>query len=103
MNEHVKIKIGAGFPKRLQFGRIERQVLQFGSDHHAGKAELDGAALQLGRGFAWPERRHMSKADEPAGMRLLRFAHTIVDQAARRDIGLVETRAASEHAGIDAA
>jgi hypothetical protein len=103
VDEHVKIKIGTGFPERSQFGRIERQVLQFGSDHHAAKTELDGATLQLGGGFRGFERRHMREADEPAGMRPLRFAHAIVDQAAGCDIGLVETRSAGEHAGIDPA
>ena len=44
----------------------------------------------------------MRKPDEAAGMRLLRFAHAVVDLPADREIGLIEARAAGKHAGIDA-
>ncbi len=44
----------------------------------------------------------MGKADEAAGMRLLRFAHAVVDRPADREIGLIETRAAGQDAGVDA-
>ncbi len=44
----------------------------------------------------------MRKPDEAAGMRLLGFAHAVVDLPADREIGLVEARAAGQHAGIDA-
>ncbi len=44
----------------------------------------------------------MRQADEAAGMRLLGLAHAVVDQAAGREIGLIEARAAGEHAGVDA-
>ena len=67
-----------------------------------GKSKLDRAALQLGRCFRGLERRHMRKPDEAAGMILLGLLHAIVDQAAGREIGLVEPGAAGQHAGIDA-
>ena len=44
----------------------------------------------------------MRKPDEAAGMILLGLPHAIVDQPARRQIRLIETGAAGEHAGIDA-
>ena len=44
----------------------------------------------------------MRQADETAGMRLFGLAHAIVDRPADRKIGLIEARAAGEHAGIDA-
>ena len=44
----------------------------------------------------------MRQADEAAGMRLLGLAHAVVDLPADREIGLIEARAAGEHAGIDA-
>src|SRR5580704_2901724 len=43
----------------------------------------------------------MGQSDEAAGMRPLRFAHAIVDQAASREVRLIEAGAASEHAGVD--
>ena len=102
MDERIEIKIGAGFPERPQGFRIERLILQFRADDDAGKAKLDGAAFQLGRSFRGLERRHVRKPDEAAGMRLLRFAHAVVDLPADREIGLIEARAAGKHAGIDA-
>ncbi len=51
MDEDIEIEIGAGFPERPQCLGVERLILQFRGDDDAGKAELDGAALQFGRGF----------------------------------------------------
>ena len=45
MDKDVEAEIGAGFPERPQFLRIERQILQFRSNHGARKSELDRAAL----------------------------------------------------------
>src|SRR5262249_1345 len=45
MNKDVEAEISAGFPERPQFLRIERQVLQFRSNHGARKSELDRAVL----------------------------------------------------------
>ena len=44
----------------------------------------------------------MREPDEAAGMIRFGLPHAIVDQAACRQIGLIETGAAREHAGIDA-
>ncbi len=51
MDEDIEIEIGAGFPERPQGLGVERLILKFRADDDAGKAELDGAALQLGGGF----------------------------------------------------
>ena len=90
MDEDVKVQIGAGFPEWPQLLGIERQILHFRGDHGAGKSELDGAAFQFGGGFLRIKRRNMRQADKAAGMRLLRFTQAIVDQAADREVRLVE-------------
>ena len=43
----------------------------------------------------------MREPDEAAGIIVHRLLHAIVDQPADRKIGLVETGAAGEHAGVD--
>src|SRR5436189_6400239 len=43
----------------------------------------------------------MSQTNETAGMRPLSFAQAIVDEAANRNVRLIKTGAASQHAGID--
>ena len=62
MDEDVEPEIGRRPPERAQRFGVERLSLQLGADDHAGKAEIDGAALQLGRGFGGLERRHMAQA-----------------------------------------
>ena len=74
MDEDVEAEIGACFPERSQFFGVERLILKLGRDDDAGKAQLDGAALQFGRRFRGLERRHMREPDEAAGMILLRPA-----------------------------
>src|SRR6516164_11313168 len=103
MDEDVKVQIGAGLPEWSHLFGIERQILQFRGDHGARESELDDAALQFGGGLRRLERRHMRQADKAAVMRQLRFTQAIVDQAADLDVRLIETCAAGEHAGIDAA
>ena len=44
----------------------------------------------------------MRQPDEAAGMIPFGLPHAVIDQPARRDIGLIEAGAAGEHAGIDA-
>ena len=43
----------------------------------------------------------MSQADEAPGVRFLSVAQTIIDETADRDVRLIETCTAGEHAGID--
>ena len=57
MDEDIEPEIGRRSPERAQRVRVERLALQLGGDDHAGKAEIDGAALHLGRGFGGLQRR----------------------------------------------
>ena len=54
MDEDVEAEIGAGFPERFKFFGVERLILKLGRNDDAGKTQLDGAALQFGRGFRRP-------------------------------------------------
>ncbi len=101
MDEHVEAEIGRGAPERTQRLGVERLSLQLGGDDHAREAEIDYAALELGRRLDRLQCGNVSEADEAARMIVHRLAHAVVDQAAGREVGLVEAGAAGEHAGVD--
>ncbi len=73
MDEDVEPEIGGRLPERPQLLGIERRPCSSERDHHAGKAEIDRAALELGGRFRRLERRHMREPDEAPGVIVLRL------------------------------
>ena len=102
MDEDIEAERGDRAPKRAQRLGVKRLPLQLGRDHDARKSEIDGAALQFGGGFRRLERGYVGERDEAARIIFDRLPHAVVDQPTGGKIGLVEARAAGEHARIDA-
>src|SRR4029077_12428575 len=92
---------GARPPDRPQRLGIRRLARQLRADDHAGKAELDRAALELGLSLGSFERGYMGKPDEAPRIIGHRLAHAVVDEPTNGDIRLIKASAARKHAGVN--
>jgi hypothetical protein len=102
MDEDIKAEIGRAPPEGPQALGIECLTLQLGRDDDAWKSEVDGTALELPLRLGGSQCGNMRKPNETPRMIIDRLLDPIVDQAADRQVRLIETGAAGENTCIDA-
>ena len=102
MDEDIEAEIGRCFPERAQALRIELLTLKLGGNDDARKAEFHRAAAKLRRRCERVECRHMCKSYEAAGVVAFHLPHPVVDQAAYRNVRLIETGTARQNRHVEA-
>ena len=101
MDEYVDPAVGDFPPQCIERGIVERLVLQFGADDHAGEAQLVDAAGQFGLHLGRIERRHVGEPDEAPRIILGCLFHLVVDEGAGGTVGIVVPVGAGQHGEID--